>query len=81
MSPIGLIHATDSTALGGRVGLDSPGFYNGMTLLRWNIQRAGFPIMFALVALGKGVSLATNKYQLCEVSGTSMTAGYDLDER
>ena len=79
MSPIGLIHATASTALGGRAGLDSPGFYNGMTLLRWNIQRAGFPIMFALVALGKGVGSTTNEHRLCEVGRTSMTAGYDLD--
>ena len=80
MPPIGLSHAMALTALGGRVGLDSFGPHNGMTLFRRNIQRAGLPIMFALVALGKGVSSATNEHRLGEVGCASMTAGDDLDE-
>ena len=79
MSPIGLGHATASPALGGRARLDPSGLYNGLTLFRRNVQRTGLPIMFTLVALGKGVGSTTNEYRLCEVGRTSMTAGYDLD--
>ena len=78
-SPIRLRHATASTGFGGRTGLDSPCLYDGLSPLRRNVQRTGLPIMFALVALGKGVGSTTNEYRLCEVGRTSMTAGYDLD--
>ena len=61
-SPIGLGHATSSPALGGRMGLDSPGPHDGLKLFCGNVQRAGLPIMFALVALCEGVGSMTNKH-------------------
>ena len=78
-SPIRLSHATASTAFGGRTGLDSLGFHNGLAFFCRNVQRARLPIMFTLVTFGKGVGLTTNEHRLCEVGRASMTAGYDLD--
>ena len=82
-SPIGLSHATASTAFGGafggRMGLDSLGLHNRLAFFWRNVQRARLPIMFALVTLGKGVGSTTNEHRLCEVGRASMTAGYDLD--
>ena len=61
------------------MGLDSLGFHNGLAFFCRNVQRARLPIMFALVAFGKGVGSTTNEHRLCEVGRASMTAGHDLD--
>ena len=61
-SPIRLRHATASPAFGRRTGVDSLGLHNRLAFFWRNVQRARLPIMFALVALGKGVGSTANEH-------------------